>query len=299
MRLFFSLSAPQNSKRERTEWMADKRVWFITGAGRGMGADFAKAALASGHPVVATGRNTDAVSKALGTSNDLLPVKLDVTNRSDAEAAVRAAVDRFGRIDVLVNNAASFYAGYFEELTPEQFDRQLSVSLIGPMNVTRAVLPVMRQQHAGHIISISSSAGLAAGFDFVSAYAASKFGLEGWMESLQAEVAPFGITTTVVNPGFFRTELLTEQSTNYAEPTVADYDDRRGPLLEYWKAQNGRQSGDPAKLARAVIKIASEQPPPRRLIAGADAIATADQKIADLKAQIEAHPKLPTSLAFD
>ena len=131
--------------------------------------------------------------KALGTSNDLLPVKLDVTNRADAEAAVRAAVDRFGRIDVLVNNAASFYAGYFEELTPEQFDSQLSVSLIGPMNVTRAVLPVMRKQRAGHIISISSSAGLAAGFDFVSAYAASKFGLEGWMESLQAEVAPFGI----------------------------------------------------------------------------------------------------------
>ena len=155
--------------------MSNKKVWFITGAGRGMGADFAKAALASGHAVVATGRNTDAVSKALGTSNDLLPVKLDVTNRADAEAAVRAAVDRFGRIDVLVNNAASFYAGYFEELTPEQFDRQLSVSLIGPMNVTRAVLPVMRKQRAGHIISISSSAGLAAGFDFVTAYAASKF----------------------------------------------------------------------------------------------------------------------------
>src|SRR5205823_5895176 len=139
-------------------------------------------------------------------------VTLDVTNLADAVAAVRAAVDRFGRIDVLVNNAASFYAGYFEELTPEQFERQLSVSLIGPMNVTRAVLPVMRKQRSGHIISISSSAGLAAGYDFASAYAASKFGLEGWMESLQAEVAPFGITTTVVNPGFFRTELLTDQS---------------------------------------------------------------------------------------
>jgi NAD(P)-dependent dehydrogenase (short-subunit alcohol dehydrogenase family) len=136
-------------------------------------------------------------------SDDLLPVKLDVTSRADAEAAVGAAVKKLGRIDVLVNNAASFYAGYFEELTPEQFDRQLTTSLIGPMNVTRAVLPVMRKQRSGHIISISSSAGLAAGFDFVSAYTASKFGLEGWMESLQTEVAPFGITTTVVNPGFF------------------------------------------------------------------------------------------------
>jgi NAD(P)-dependent dehydrogenase (short-subunit alcohol dehydrogenase family) len=279
--------------------MSNKKTWLITGAGRGMGVDFAKAALVAGHAVVATGQDTDAVAKAVGQSNDLLAVKLDVTSRADAEAAVRAAVDRFGSIDVLVNNAASFYAGYFEELTPEQFERQLAVSLIGPMNVTRAVLPVMRKQRSGHIISISSSAGLAAGFEFVSAYAASKFGLEGWMESLHAEVAPFGITTTIVNPGFFRTELLTEQSTNYAEPSIEDYDERRAKQLEFWKAQNGLQSGDPAKLARALITIASQEPPPRRFIAGADAIATAEQKVADLKAQIDAERDLSTSLDFD
>src|SRR3954465_14704747 len=140
--------------------MTNKKVWFITGAGRGMGADFARAALAAGHAVVATGRNTDAVTRALGRLNEVLAVRLDVTKRVDAEAAVRAAVDRFGRIDVLVNNAASFYAGFFEELTPEQFNRQLATSLIGPMNVARAVLPVMRNQRSGHIISISSTAGL-------------------------------------------------------------------------------------------------------------------------------------------
>jgi len=279
--------------------VSNKKIWFITGAGRGMGADFAKAALAGGHLVVATGRDTNRVSKALGQSNDLLPVKLDVTSRADAEAAVRAAVDRFGRIDVLVNNAASFYAGFFEELTPEQFNRQLATSLIGPMNVTRALLPVMRNQRSGHIISISSTAGLTAGYDFASAYAASKFGLEGWMESLQAEVAPFGINTTIVNPGFFRTELLSEQSTTYAEPSIADYDERRGPLVDYWKSQNGRQSGDPVKLARALITIADQNPPPRRFVAGADAIAGAEQKIADLKQQIEANRELSTSLAFD
>jgi len=279
--------------------MSNKKIWFITGASRGMGADFAKAALAAGHVVVATGRDSDRVPKALGQSNDLLAVKLDVTSRADAEAAVRAAVKRFGRIDVLVNNAASFYAGYFEELTPEQIERQLATSLIGPMNVTRAVLPVMRKQRSGHIISISSSAGLAAGFEFVSAYAASKFGLEGWMESLHAEVAPFGITTTIVNPGFFRTELLTEQSTNYAEPSIEDYDERRAKQLEFWKAQNGKQSGDPSKLARALIILASQEPPPHRFVAGADAIATAEQKIADLKTQIEANRNLSTSLAFD
>src|SRR6266536_1644571 len=208
--------------------MSDKthrKIWFITGAGRGMGVDFARAALAAGDAVVASGRDSNRVFKALGQSNDLLAVKLDVTSRSDAEAAVRAAVDRFGSIDVLVNNAASFYAGYFEELTPEQMERQLATSLMGPMNVTRAVLPVMRKQRSGHIISISSSAGLS-GFEFGTAYAASKFGLEGWMESLHAEVAPFGINTMIVNPGFFRTELLTKQSTSYAELSIEDYDAR-------------------------------------------------------------------------
>jgi NAD(P)-dependent dehydrogenase (short-subunit alcohol dehydrogenase family) len=275
-----------------------RKVWFITGAGRGMGVDFAKAALAADHAVVASGRDRDAVSKALGQSENLLSVTLDVTTRADAEAAVRAAIERFGRIDVLVNNAASFYAGYFEELTPEQMEKQLTTSLIGPMNVTRAVLPVMRNQRSGHIISISSTAGLV-GFEFGTAYAASKFGLEGWMESLHGEVAPFGIATTTVNPGFFRTELLTEQSTNYAEPSIADYDERRAKQLEFWKAQNGKQSGDPAKLAQALLTLAGQEPPPRRFIAGADAVATADQVVADLKSQIDAFRALSASLAFE
>jgi NAD(P)-dependent dehydrogenase (short-subunit alcohol dehydrogenase family) len=157
-----------------------------------MGLDIAKAALAGGHKVVATGRNTEKVTNAIGASDNLLVVKLDVTSRTDAEAAAQATLERFGSIDVLVNNAASFYAGYFEELSPEQMDLQLRTSLTGPMNVTRAVLPTMRKQRSGQIISISSSAGFS-GFAFGSAYAASKFGLEGWMESLQAEVESFGI----------------------------------------------------------------------------------------------------------
>ena len=187
----------------------EKKTWIITGAGRGMGVDIAKAALAAGHNVVATGRNPDAVAEALGDADNLLVAKLDVTSTQDAEAAVEAAVERFGGIDVLVNNAASFYAGFFEELTPEQMDRQITTSLIGPMNVTRAVLPVMRKQRSGHVVTISSSAGFA-GFEYGTAYAASKFGVDGWMESLAPEIEPFGIHTTVVNPGFFRTELLTE-----------------------------------------------------------------------------------------
>jgi NAD(P)-dependent dehydrogenase (short-subunit alcohol dehydrogenase family) len=275
-----------------------KKVWFITGAGRGMGVEFARAALAAGHAIVATGRDPDRVSTALGTSRDLLAVKLDVTRRADAEAAVRAAVDRFGRIDVLVNNAASFYAGYFEELSPEQMDRQLATSLVGPMNVTRAVLPVMRKQRSGHVLTISSSAGLT-GFEFCSAYAASKFGLEGWMESLAPEVAPFGIATTLVNPGFFRTELLSEQSTSYAEPSIDDYGERRAKQLEFWRSQNGKQGGDPAKLAKALITLTDQERPPLRFIAGADAIGTAEQTVATLGQQIDALRGLSSSLAFD
>ena len=278
--------------------MTDKNVWIVTGAARGMGVDIVKAGLAAGHAVVATGRNTDAVARALGAAADLLIVKLDVTRPDDAKAAVAAALKHFGRIDVLVNNAATFYGGYFEELTPEQIERQLATGLIGPMNVTRAVLPVMRKQRAGYVISISSGAGLA-GFEFNSAYAAAKFGLEGWMESLQPEVAPFGIRTTLVNPGMFRTELLTEQSTTYAEPSIEDYVERGAAQRKGYEAQNGRQAGDPAKLAQALVTIAGQQPPPRRFIAGADAVAIAEQKVAVLQAQINAYRDLSTSLARD
>jgi NAD(P)-dependent dehydrogenase (short-subunit alcohol dehydrogenase family) len=278
--------------------MTDKKTWFITGAGRGMGADFARAALAAGHNVVATGRNPDAVARALGNSDDLLVVKLDVTDTRDAEAAVRAAVDRFGRIDVLVNNAASFYAGYFEELTPEQMERQLATSLIGPMNVTRAVLPVMRKQRSGHVVTISSSAGFA-GFEYGTAYAASKFGVDGWMESLAPEVEPFGIHTTIVNPGFFRTELLTKESTNYATPSIEDYAERNAGQREFWESQNGQQSGDPTKLAEALLTIAGEERPPRRFIAGADAVAQAEEKLVERQEQIDAFRDLSSSLGLD
>ena len=278
--------------------MTAKRVWFITGAGRGMGVDFAKAALAAGDAVVATGRNTGAVSKAVGEAEDLLVVKLDVTSLDDAETAVRAAVDRFGRIDMLVNNAANFYGGYFEDLTPEQIEHQLTVGLIGPMNVTRAVLPVMRKQRSGHIMSISSGAGLS-GFEFNSAYAAAKFGLEGWMESLQPEVAPFGIRTTIINPGFFRTELLTQDSTTFATPMVADYANRHAERVQWFEDMNGQQGGDPAKLARALVTIANLEQPPHRFIAGADAIAIAEQKAQDLQEQANAFRDLSTSLAHD
>jgi NAD(P)-dependent dehydrogenase (short-subunit alcohol dehydrogenase family) len=277
--------------------MTDKKTWFITGAGRGMGVDFAKAALAAGHNVVATGRNPDAVAKAVGDTDALLVVKLDVTSTQDAEMAVQTALDRFGGIDVLVNNAASFYAGFFEELTPEQIERQFAVSVMGPINVTRAVLPVMRKQRSGHVVTISSLAGFA-GAEYTSAYAASKFAIDGWMESLAAEIEPFGIHTTVVNPGFFRTELLTQESTNYAEPSIADYAERSAAMREFFEGMNGKQSGDPAKLAQALLTIADLEQPPFRFIAGADAIAQAETTLDERQQQVDAYRDLSSSLAL-
>jgi NAD(P)-dependent dehydrogenase (short-subunit alcohol dehydrogenase family) len=278
--------------------MTDNKTWFITGAGRGMGVEFAKAALGAGHNVVATGRNPNAVATTLGEADGLLVAKLDVTSTRDAEAAVEAAVDRFRSIDVLVNNAASFEAGFFEELTPEQIERQIAVSLIGPMNVTRAVLRVMRRQRSGHVMTISSLAGLA-GAEYTSAYAASKFAVDGWMESLAPEIAPFGIHTTVVNPGFFRTELLTTESTNYAPATIDDYAERNAAKREFYASMNGNQSGDPAKLAQALLTIADQEPPPFRFIAGADAIAQAEKVLAERQQQIDAYRDLSSSLALD
>jgi NAD(P)-dependent dehydrogenase (short-subunit alcohol dehydrogenase family) len=278
--------------------MTGKKTWFITGAGRGMGTDIAKAALATGNAVVATGRNPDTVAKAVGEADDLLVVELDITSLASAEAAVRAAVERFGRIDVLVNNAGNFHAGFFEELTPQQIERQLTTSLVGPMNVTRAVLPVMRKQRSGNVVTISSTAGIV-GQEFCSAYAASKFGLEGWMESLRFEVEPFGIRTTIVEPGFFRTTLLEKESTTYAELSIDDYAERTAQTRPAWEAMSGKQGGDPAKLAKALVTIVAEAQPPLRWVAGADAVATVEQKANELLAQVDAYRDLSSSLAVD
>jgi NAD(P)-dependent dehydrogenase (short-subunit alcohol dehydrogenase family) len=276
--------------------MTDKKVWLVTGAGRGMGVDIAKAALAAGNAVVATGRNPERVSAALGEAGDLLVVKLDVTDPDDAKDAARAAVDRFGRIDVLVNNAGNFYAGFFEELSPEDFRAQVETLLFGPLNVTRAVLPVMRAQRSGLVVAISSTAGIVGG-EFNSAYAAAKFAVEGWIESLAPEVAPFGIRTMVVEPGFFRTQLLTPESTSYAEPSIDDYTERTTQTVATWNAMNGKQGGDPAKLASALVQLASQNEPPLRWIAGADAVKVVEQKAKDLLAQVDAYRELSSNLA--
>ena len=278
--------------------MTDEKIWLVTGAGRGMGTDIARTALDAGHAVVATGRNPHRVAEALGAHEDLLTVALDVTDPASIQAAVDAAVERFGRIDVLVNNAGNFYAGFFEEVTPEDFRAQIDTNLFGPLNVTRAVLPVMRAQRFGLVVTFSSTAGITGG-EFTSAYAASKFALEGWNESLTPEVGPFGIRTMLVEPGFFRTELLTEDSTRYPEPTIEDYAERTRQTVTAWKGMNGQQGGDPVKLARALVQLTDSAEPPLRWAAGTDAVAALEQKARLLLAQADAHRDLSSSLAHD
>ncbi|MFJ6899537.1 SDR family oxidoreductase [Streptomyces hokutonensis] len=279
--------------------MNSSKVIFVTGAGRGLGTDIAREALAAGHQVVATGRRPEEVEQTLGGPRDnLLVTKLDITSPDDAETAAHAAVDHFGRIDVLINNAGNFFAGYFEEITPEQMRQQIDTNLFGPMNVTRAVLPVMRKQRAGHVITLSSSAGLI-GQEFCVAYAASKFGVEGWMESLRYDVEPYGIHTTVVEPGFFRTELLVDGSTIWPEPTIDDYAERTTATIAAWKSMNGRQTGDPAKLARALLTVAGQDKPLLRFVAGADAIEGVRAKAGELLAQAEASRELGDDLGYD
>jgi NAD(P)-dependent dehydrogenase (short-subunit alcohol dehydrogenase family) len=276
--------------------MTDKNVWLITGAGRGLGLDIAKAVLAAGHTVIATGRDPAKVQAAIGPHADLLTIKLDVTRLEDAQAAAAAAVAQFGRIDVVVNNAGNFYAGFFEELRPEQVRQQIETLLFGPMNVIREVLPVMGKQRSGLLITISSTAGIS-GQLFCTAYAAAKFGVEGWMESLAPEISPFGIRTMLVEPGFFRTELLSNDSTTFAKPAIEDYAKKTQEIVAAWSSMNGKQGGDPVKLAGAIVRLAGLDEPPARFAAGADAVQTFEAKANTLLAQANAYRELSSSLA--
>jgi len=264
-----------------------QKTWFITGAGRGLGAEIAKAALRAGDLVVAAGRNRAAVSDSLGPDGDrLLSVELDVNNEAQAQVAVDAAVASFGTIDVLVNNAGYGQLGLFEESTVQDVQAQFGTNLFGVFSVTRAVLPVMRAARKGRIFNVSSLAGMR-GAAFGSLYCASKFALEGFSESLAQEVAPFGILVTIVEPGPFRTDFLSAESIRFGGRAVADYDDRRTALRASFEQRNGQQPGDPVKLAEAVVRLASEPEPPMRFVAGSIAFDSIRAKLADMQTELE------------
>jgi NAD(P)-dependent dehydrogenase (short-subunit alcohol dehydrogenase family) len=263
------------------------KTWFITGATRGLGADIAAAALQAGDRVVATGRQRAAVSDRLGPDSDrLLSLSLDVGDAAQAQAAVAAAVERFGSIDVLVNNAGYGYIGFFEETTPADIEAQFATNVFGLLNVTRAALPAMRAARRGHVFNLSSTAGIR-GIAAGSLYCATKFAVEGFSESLAHELAPFGIHVTIVEPGPFRTDFLTPESMRFAATEVADYDARRAEMRASFEQRNGKQAGDPVRLAAAIVALAGESAPPLRFAAGAMAVQAVDAKVQSMKAELD------------
>jgi NAD(P)-dependent dehydrogenase (short-subunit alcohol dehydrogenase family) len=274
------------------------RTWFITGASRGLGVEFSKAALRAGDNVVATGRNVGDVRANIGPdSAQLLTLQQDVTDIPQTQRAVATAVERFGAIDALINNAGYGHLGFFEEAAPEDIQAQYATNVFGLFNVTRAVLPAMRSRRSGRIFNLSSLAGVR-GTEFASLYCSSQFAIEGFSESLAREVAPFGIFVTIVEPGPFRTDFLSRQSLRFGATHIADYDARRDKARAAFEDRSGKQPGDPVKLAEAVIRLASEPNPPLRFLGGAFAFETASAKIAQMKSDFDNWREVTLSLDY-
>lgn len=270
------------------------KVWFVTGAGSGIGAGTVRAALRAGDRVVATARNLDKLRKALGEESESLAlVKLDVTDEGQVKTAVDAAMARFGRIDVVVNNAGYSLVGNFEELSATDIEQQLKTNLYGVMYVMRTALPVMRKQRSGHIINISSCAGVM-GFKHCGAYSASKFGVEGLSLSVAQEVEPFGIKITIIEPGFFRTDLLDADNVKWATNPIDDYA-AEGSVQELWAQYNGTQQGDPNKLGDALVQLSRMEKPPKVFVAGRDALAMIPPSLEERLQETRAHPELSKS----
>jgi NAD(P)-dependent dehydrogenase (short-subunit alcohol dehydrogenase family) len=271
------------------------KVWFVTGASAGIGAGVVRAALEAGDRVVATARNLEKLRAAVGqaASDRLALVPLDVTSEQQARQAIASAVEKFGRIDVLVNNAGYSLTGYFEALTQEQIERQVATNFWGVVYTVRAVLPIMRRQKSGHVFNVSSMAGVI-GYGTASAYAAAKFAVEGLSLSVAQEVEKFGIKVTLIEPGFFRTDLLAPQSAVYGELEVEGYD-APAAVKAQWQAYHHKQSGDPAKLGQALVKLAAMASPPRQFFAGSDAVSGITADLKARLAEVEAHKGLSTS----
>ncbi len=259
------------------------KTWFVTGATRGLGLATARAALAAGDQVVATGRNRTRIEAELAGGDDrLLALALDVTDTKAIEVAVTKAAERFGRIDVLVNNAGYGQIGAFEQISAEAIERQFATNVFGVFAVTRAVLPIMRAQRSGHLITISSMAGVI-GINGGSVYCASKFAVAGWSESLSLELKRFGIHATVVHPGYFSTDFLDRSSVRHADLEIADYARPSTASTRDRGEGSSRRMGDPAAFGRAMVQLANTSEPPVRLSMGSDAVQAVNDKAASMR----------------
>lgn len=275
------------------------QVWLVTGANKGLGAAIAKEALDRGYKVVAASRKPKSIAPVLGTSPNLLPVQLDITNDEQINSAVTAVLDKFGRIDVLVNNAGYGLLGYFEEMSEQQVRMQMETNVFGTMKLTRAVLPVMRRQHSGWIINVSSTSGIKA-VEGGSVYSASKFAIEGWTEGLRIELEPFGIRCMIVEPGAFRTDFCNQKtSMTFGDTKIQEYKEQREKLYEHFLSFDGVQPGDPAKLAKAFMTAVGAANPPLRLLCGKYAVQSVDQYMKDRRAEFETWREVSISTDFE
>jgi NAD(P)-dependent dehydrogenase (short-subunit alcohol dehydrogenase family) len=274
------------------------QVWFVTGSAGGIGAGIAQAALAAGNLVVATDLDPERLQLTYAAhAAQVVTARLDIRDAAQSEAAVEATLARFGRIDVLVNNAGFGQFGPFEEIEPEAVERQFATNVFGTFNVTRAVLPVMRRQRAGHVINMSSNGGFK-GVSGASMYSATKFAIEGFSESLAQEIAGFGIKLTIVEPGAFRTDFLDGRSLKLGTQELHDYADLRAKANAVFEARNHNQVGDPDKLGRALVQIAGEIDPPLRFVAGADALKVIDDTLRAVADEVERWRSLSLSTGF-
>jgi hypothetical protein len=274
-----------------------ERIWFITGASRGLGLEIARAALARGDAVVAAARDPEAVARALGTHDRLLPVALDVVDRAQAQAAVAAALAKFGRIDVLVNNAGRGLLGAVEEVSPDEVHSVFAVNVDGLLAVTQAVLPAMRARRSGSIVNLSSVGGFAA-WPGWGVYCATKFAVEGLSEAMHAELQPLGIHVTIVEPGTFRTDFLDSSSLQRAKSVIDDYAATSGATRQWAQTTNHAQLGDPDKAAAAIVEAVTSVRPPLRLQLGSDCIARVQEKLASVASELDVWRDLALSTDY-
>lgn len=274
------------------------KVWFITGASRGFGALMTKEALAAGDAVVATARNPKTVIDAIGDHPNLLATALDVTDERQAQEAAATAVQRFGRIDVLVNNAGYGLLGAVEEATTEEIEKIYATNVFGLLKVTRAVLPHMRRQRSGHVLNFSSIGGYA-GYPGWGVYGSTKFAVEGLSESLAMEIEPFGIKVTIIEPGFFRTDFLADNSLSISPASIPDYvGTPAGNMRDFAASANHAQPGDPAKFAAGIVTLVNAENPPLRMPFGSDTVAKLGEKNAFVEQELSTWRALAVSTDF-
>jgi NAD(P)-dependent dehydrogenase (short-subunit alcohol dehydrogenase family) len=275
------------------------KVWFVTGSASGIGAAIAQAALAAGDNVVASDLDGERLQKLYaGYASQVLTARLDIRDAVRAQDVVAAALARFGRIDVLVNNAGYGLFGAFEENEAAAIERQFATNVFGTFNVTRAVLPVLRRQRQGYVINMSSNGGFK-GVRGASMYSASKFAIEGFSESLAQEIADFGIRLTIVEPGAFRTDFLDSRALQLGTVPLPDYDEFRHSSQPVFEARNHMQAGDPRKLGQALVQLANEAHPPLRFVAGVDALKVVDDKLSSVSAEVQQWRRLSASTGFE